>query len=246
MRALYFGTYDRDHPRNVNAIAALRAAGVEVEERQVAVRGGGLLGALDVFAAERRLFAPSTARLRCRDRRLPRPLRRAARAARRPRPPARLRRRALTRGRARRGAAAFRSRVDGRERPARRRLPRVAAARPGRLRDRRRGALPVERSGQGRRPSSSSARTRTSSARRGRRRIRSAPLHARRRPVQRLVRVGGAARPASRCSIVAPRRDRHRRPRDRASRTRASCSAASASRARSRPSSSTRSRPARR
>ncbi len=58
MRALYFGTYDRAHPRNVNAIAALRAVGVHVEERQVAVRGGGLLGALDVFAAEWRLLAP--------------------------------------------------------------------------------------------------------------------------------------------------------------------------------------------
>jgi glycosyltransferase involved in cell wall biosynthesis len=58
VRALYFGTYDRAHPRNVNAIAALRAAGVEVEERQVPVRGGGLLGALNVFAAEWRLLAP--------------------------------------------------------------------------------------------------------------------------------------------------------------------------------------------
>ena len=58
MRALYFGTYDRAHPRNVNAIAALRTAGVEVEERQVPVRGHGLLGALDVFAAEWRLLAP--------------------------------------------------------------------------------------------------------------------------------------------------------------------------------------------
>lgn len=58
MRALYFGTYDRAHPRNVNAIAALRAAGVDVEERQVAVRGGGLVGALNIFAAEWRLLAP--------------------------------------------------------------------------------------------------------------------------------------------------------------------------------------------
>ena len=58
MRALYFGTYDRAHPRNVNAIAALRAAGVEVEERQVAVHGGGLVGALNIFAAEWRLLAP--------------------------------------------------------------------------------------------------------------------------------------------------------------------------------------------
>jgi len=57
VRALYFGTYHRAHPRNVNAIAALRAVGVEVEERQVPVRGGGLLGALSVIAAEWRLFA---------------------------------------------------------------------------------------------------------------------------------------------------------------------------------------------
>ncbi len=58
MRALYFGTYDRDHPRNVNAIAAMRAAGVEVVERQVPVRGRGLLGALSVFGAETRLLPP--------------------------------------------------------------------------------------------------------------------------------------------------------------------------------------------
>lgn len=58
MRALYFGTYDRDHPRNVNAIAALRAAGVEVVERQVPVRRGGWRGALGVLGAETRLSAP--------------------------------------------------------------------------------------------------------------------------------------------------------------------------------------------
>jgi hypothetical protein len=58
VRALYFGTYDRDHPRNVNAIAAMRAAGVEVCERQVQVRGAGLRGALSVFGAETRLLAP--------------------------------------------------------------------------------------------------------------------------------------------------------------------------------------------
>jgi Glycosyl transferases group 1 len=58
VKALYFGTYDRAHPRNVNAIAALRAVGVEIEERQVPIRGGGLLGALSVFAAEWRLLAP--------------------------------------------------------------------------------------------------------------------------------------------------------------------------------------------
>jgi glycosyltransferase involved in cell wall biosynthesis len=58
VRVLYFGTYDRQHPRNANAIAALRDAGVEVVERQARVRGRGLLGALSVFAAETRLLAP--------------------------------------------------------------------------------------------------------------------------------------------------------------------------------------------
>jgi glycosyltransferase involved in cell wall biosynthesis len=55
VRALYFGTYDRAHPRNVNAIAAMTAAGVEVTERQVPIRGGGLLGALSVLGAEANL-----------------------------------------------------------------------------------------------------------------------------------------------------------------------------------------------
>jgi glycosyltransferase involved in cell wall biosynthesis len=58
VRALYFGTYDREHPRNLNAIAALNAAGVEVTERQVPLRRGGLLGALGVFGAETRLSVP--------------------------------------------------------------------------------------------------------------------------------------------------------------------------------------------
>jgi hypothetical protein len=58
VRALYFGTYDRDHPRNVNAIAAIRSAGVEVTERWAPVRRGGLLGALSVFSAETRLGTP--------------------------------------------------------------------------------------------------------------------------------------------------------------------------------------------
>ena len=58
MRALYFGTYDRAHPRNLNAIAALRSAGVEVDERQVPVRGHGLVGALNVVIAEWRLLGP--------------------------------------------------------------------------------------------------------------------------------------------------------------------------------------------
>jgi glycosyltransferase involved in cell wall biosynthesis len=58
VRALYFGTYDREHPRNVNAIAALRATGVDVVERQVEVRGRGARGALSVFGAETRLLRP--------------------------------------------------------------------------------------------------------------------------------------------------------------------------------------------
>jgi glycosyltransferase involved in cell wall biosynthesis len=58
LRALYFGTYDREHPRNVNAIAALRAAGVDVVERNAPVRGGGLRGTLSVLGAESRLLAP--------------------------------------------------------------------------------------------------------------------------------------------------------------------------------------------
>jgi hypothetical protein len=58
VRVLYFGTYDREHPRNVNAIAAMRAGGVEVVERQVSIRRGGLLGALGVLGAETRLSVP--------------------------------------------------------------------------------------------------------------------------------------------------------------------------------------------
>jgi glycosyltransferase involved in cell wall biosynthesis len=37
VRILYFGTYERDYPRNVQVIAALRKAGVEVDERHVSV-----------------------------------------------------------------------------------------------------------------------------------------------------------------------------------------------------------------
>lgn len=58
MRALYFGTYDREHPRNVNAIAAMSAAGVEITERQIPIRRGGVLGALSVYGAESRLSMP--------------------------------------------------------------------------------------------------------------------------------------------------------------------------------------------
>ena len=56
MKALYFGTYDREHPRNVNSIAALRAADVDVVERSAQVRGSGFFGALSVFAAESKLL----------------------------------------------------------------------------------------------------------------------------------------------------------------------------------------------
>jgi Glycosyl transferases group 1/Glycosyl transferase 4-like domain len=59
VRALYFGTYDRAHPRNVNAIAALRATGVEIVERQAAVRGHNERGTLSVLTAETRLLEPN-------------------------------------------------------------------------------------------------------------------------------------------------------------------------------------------
>jgi glycosyltransferase involved in cell wall biosynthesis len=40
MRVLYFGTYERDYPRNAQVISCLRHAGVEVHERHVAVWDG--------------------------------------------------------------------------------------------------------------------------------------------------------------------------------------------------------------
>lgn len=40
MRVLYFGTYERDYPRNAQVISALRRAGVEVIERHVGVWEG--------------------------------------------------------------------------------------------------------------------------------------------------------------------------------------------------------------
>ena len=40
MRVLYFGTYERDYPRNAQVISCLRRAGVEVSERHVAVWEG--------------------------------------------------------------------------------------------------------------------------------------------------------------------------------------------------------------
>jgi glycosyltransferase involved in cell wall biosynthesis len=41
LRVLYFGTYERDYPRNAQVIAALRRAGVEVRERHEPVWHGG-------------------------------------------------------------------------------------------------------------------------------------------------------------------------------------------------------------
>ena len=40
MRALYFGTYERDYPRNAQVISCLRAAGVEVLEHHSALWEG--------------------------------------------------------------------------------------------------------------------------------------------------------------------------------------------------------------
>src|SRR5205085_2647740 len=40
MRVLYFGTYDRDYPRNAQVISCLRGAGVEVVERHESVWEG--------------------------------------------------------------------------------------------------------------------------------------------------------------------------------------------------------------
>ena len=63
MRVLYFGTYERDYPRNAQVIAALRRAGVEVEELHVPVWErahnwrAGPAAALRLTAAEVRLAA---------------------------------------------------------------------------------------------------------------------------------------------------------------------------------------------
>ena len=40
MRVLYFGTYERDYPRNAQVISCLRRAGADVDERHVAVWDG--------------------------------------------------------------------------------------------------------------------------------------------------------------------------------------------------------------
>jgi len=63
VRVLYFGTYERDYPRNAQVIAALRGAGVDVLERHIPVwegrahnwRAGGAAAAR-LALAEARLF----------------------------------------------------------------------------------------------------------------------------------------------------------------------------------------------
>ena len=79
MKALYFGTYDREHPRNVNAIAALarrRRRGRRAERSRARAR---------LPRCARRRTRPRAScwsappRVRRRDRRLPGPLRRARR-----------------------------------------------------------------------------------------------------------------------------------------------------------------------
>ena len=63
MRVLYFGTYERDYPRNAQVISALRGAGVDVVERHVAVWEGrrhnwsaGVGAAARLAAAEAKLL----------------------------------------------------------------------------------------------------------------------------------------------------------------------------------------------
>lgn len=64
MRVLYFGTYERDYPRNAQVISSLRGAGVDVIERHVGVWEGrrqkwslGAAAAARVAAAQVRLLA---------------------------------------------------------------------------------------------------------------------------------------------------------------------------------------------
>ena len=63
MRVLYFGTYERDYPRNAQVISSLRRAGVDVVERHVGVWEGrrqkwavGVGAALRLAAAQVRLL----------------------------------------------------------------------------------------------------------------------------------------------------------------------------------------------
>jgi glycosyltransferase involved in cell wall biosynthesis len=65
VRVLYFGTYQRDYPRNALAIRCLRRAGVEVEERHVTVWHGrqnwsaSFLTGLKVAVSELSLLRPA-------------------------------------------------------------------------------------------------------------------------------------------------------------------------------------------
>jgi glycosyltransferase involved in cell wall biosynthesis len=67
VRVLYFGTYERDYPRNAQVIAALRGAGVDVIERHLSVwegsahnwRAGGRAAARLAFAEARLLRRPN-------------------------------------------------------------------------------------------------------------------------------------------------------------------------------------------
>src|SRR3954447_23222631 len=63
MRVLFFGTYERNYPRNAQVVSCLRRAGVDVVERHVSVWDGrehkfspGLGAALGVGRAERALL----------------------------------------------------------------------------------------------------------------------------------------------------------------------------------------------
>ena len=65
MRVLFFGTYERDYPRNAQVAACLRRAGVEVVERHASVWEGrehkwdvGPAAALRLAAAQARLLVP--------------------------------------------------------------------------------------------------------------------------------------------------------------------------------------------
>jgi glycosyltransferase involved in cell wall biosynthesis len=67
VRVLYFGTYDREYPRNAQVIAALRLAGVDVRERHAGVwegrrenwRAGGLAAARLAVAEAKLLRRPA-------------------------------------------------------------------------------------------------------------------------------------------------------------------------------------------
>ena len=65
MRALYFGTYDRDYPRNAQVISALRRARVDVLERHVGVWEGRRHKWQAGAAAAARLAMAEAMLLRC-------------------------------------------------------------------------------------------------------------------------------------------------------------------------------------